>query len=58
MRIAIKSYKDQVRGSLLEDNLGVRSNENLVETSETDMMINDSSLREEPKLTNLLKKSG
>lgn len=51
-------YSHQVRGSLLEDNLGVRSNDNLVETRETDMMINDSSLREEPELTNLLKKSG
>jgi arylsulfatase A-like enzyme len=51
-------YSHQVKGVLLEDNLGVRSNDNLVEIEETDMMINDSSLREKPELTNLLKKSG
>ncbi len=48
-------YPHQARGVLLEDNLGVRSNDNLDTSEIRDMMINDSSLREPSLLTGLLK---
>ncbi|MBT3274109.1 MAG: sulfatase-like hydrolase/transferase, partial [Spirochaetales bacterium] len=49
-------YPHQASGVLLEDGLGVRGKDGA--GLETDMMINDSSLRETPHLTNLLKDAG
>jgi arylsulfatase A-like enzyme len=51
-------YAHQDRGVLLEDKLGIRTKEELPLNVLRDMMINDSSLREEPLLTRLLKKAG
>ncbi|MCP4404289.1 MAG: sulfatase-like hydrolase/transferase [bacterium] len=51
-------FPHQTKGTLLPDRLGVRSNDNLNLDEITDMMINDSSLREPPVLTDLLKAEG
>lgn len=49
-------YAHQARGVLEADNLGVRESETA--GTQTDMMINDASLREPPVLTNLLRDRG
>jgi len=50
-------YAHQARGVLLPDPLGARGSMYQAEV-ERDMMINDSSIREEPVLTNLLREEG
>ncbi len=51
-------YPHQAKGILLEDPLGVRTPEERPLNELTDMLTNDSSLREPPLLTNLLKDAG